>query len=102
MLFNNGNEIELDIKHKISNYIKNTDNIDINYLSSLIRVYLHELRIIKEVDGFFISEIIDNTFFISYIKNSEPFKLNISLLLEMRNIKIEKIKSNQVVNTFFI
>lgn len=99
ILFNTTKDIELDIKSKISKYLKDDTNISINMLSSVVWNYLHELKNIHEIESFQVSEIYkeNNSFNISFYKNCELCEFNISMIIEIRNIKIEKIKSNKVI-----
>lgn len=93
MLFKEIKDIEQNIKYRISNFIKseNYKTIDIKYITSLISTYLIEIKNIKEISGYIISIIDDTSFNIILDKNNEIFTFNVSLFLEMRNIKIKKI-----------
>lgn len=103
MIFNTSKDIESDIKNKLSQYIKdNCENLDFKLLRSIIWVYLRELNIIHELDSYFVSEIVDNNFYIKYTKDNNEYSFNISSIIEIRKIKIEKIKSNKVIKTYFI
>lgn len=98
MLFNSTKDVELDIRKKLSVYLKDSVDINIHMLSAVIWNYLQEVKNIREIQSFSISEvdIEDNSFYISFYKDDIKCKFNISLLIEIRNIKIEKIKSNKV------
>ncbi len=103
MLFDTTKDIELDIKNKLSQYIKtNGENFDFKMLKSAVWVYLRELKIIHELESFFVSDIIDNTFYIEYKKDNEDYTFVVSSVVELRNVKIEKIKSNKIIKTYII
>jgi len=103
MKFQTGKDIEIDIKNRLSEYVKdNSNNLDLNRLKSIVWVYLQELKIRFELESFNVSEIVDDTFHISYTKDNKDYKFTVSSVLEMRSIKIEKIKLNKVVKTYII
>lgn len=98
MIFESGKDIEYDIKNKISYYLKNNEDVNLKTLSSLLSVYLLELKNIGEVNKFDVTSPGKGTFFtVFFIKDNIDFHFNISLVIEMRNIKIEKIKSNKII-----
>lgn len=98
MIFENGKDIEIDIKNKITSYLKNTTDVNLKNLASLLGVYLQELKNINEIDFFYIGIVGNETYFpVSYTKNMNHYHFNISLIIEMRNIKIEKIKANKTI-----
>ena len=99
MIFDNCEAIENDIKNKISSYIKQDNNrADIKGLVSLIRSYLYEMKIIKEIESFDVNEINQNKFNILFYKNDISYKFGISMDLELRNLKIKQIISNKVLD----
>lgn len=103
MLFDTTKDIELDIKNRLSQYIKtNGENFDFKMLKSVVWVYLHELKIIHELESFLVSDIIDNTFYIKYTKDNEDYTFVVSSIVELRNVKIQKIKSNKIIKTYLI
>jgi len=100
MIFNDVKDIELDIRSRLSSYLKVNTDISIGMFTSVIWNYLQEMKNIDEIQSFYVSEPDkeDNSFYISFHKDDKGCKFNISLLIEFRNIKIEKIKSNKVVD----
>lgn len=99
MIFDKCEDIENDIKSKISCYIiQNTNCNDIKELVSIIRSYLYEMKIIKEIDSFVVNEINKNKFDILFQKNSNSYKFGISMDLELRNLKIKQIISNNILD----
>lgn len=99
MIFESGKDIEYDIKNKISYYLKNNEDVNLKSLSSILSVYFQELKNIGEVNKFNITMSDEDTFFnVFFMKDNIDFHFNISLVVEMRNIKIEKIKSNKIIN----
>ena len=99
MIFDNCESIENDIKNKISSYIKqDNDCADIKGLVSLLRSYLYEMKIIHEIEAFDVNEINKNKFNILFYKNGMLYKFDISMDLELRNLKIKQIISNKVLD----
>jgi hypothetical protein len=99
MIFDKCEDIENDIKSKISSYIKqNNDCEDIRDLVSIIRSYLYEMKIIKEIESFDVNEINRNKFDIIFYKDKVSYKFGISMDLELRNLKIKRIISNKVLD----
>lgn len=98
MIFNKCEDIENDIKTKIKSYITQNDNCDnIKELVSLIRSYLYEMKILKEIDYFIVNEINKNKFDILFNKEESSYKFGVSLDLELRKLKINKIISSNVL-----
>jgi len=99
MIFDKCEDIENDIKTKISSYIKqNSECGDIKELVSLIRSYLYEMKIIKEIESFTVNEINRNKFDILFNKGNNSYKFGVSMDLELRNLKIKQIISNKVLD----
>jgi len=99
MIFDKCEDIENDIKSKISSYIKqNNDCGDIKDLVSIIRSYLYEMKIIKEIESFSVDEINRNKFDIIFYKDNKSYKFGVSMDLELRNLKIKRIISNKVLD----
>lgn len=99
MIFETGKDIEKDIKDRISLYLKDNEDVSLKSLSSILFVYLQELKNIGELKEFHVSSPGEETFFtVFYIKDDIIYDFNISLIIEMRNIKIEKIKSNKIIS----
>lgn len=100
MLFKGCKEIEEDIKSKISNYFQYSinDTNDAKTLISLLRSYLYELKIIKEIDSYRVDEINSRKFKIFFIKDSNEYHFSISMDLELRQLKIKKIISNNILD----
>lgn len=97
MIFTSYKNIEQDIKTRISNYIKENENIsDVSNIISLIRSYLHEMKIIKEINNYKVTEINNKEFYINIIHINTEHKFKISIDLEIRNLKINKIKSHNL------
>lgn len=94
MIFEKHLDIEMDIKKRISNYIKLNDEINIKELTSLLSLYLTEMKNINEIEKHNINILTDKTFDIMFVKNGSEYKFNISLIIELRHIKFEKIKNN--------
>lgn len=98
MIFKTGKDIEYDIKNKISYFLKDNEDVNLKSLSSILSVYLQELKNIGEVNKFFVTSPDKETFFtVFFTKDSIDFHFDISLIIEMRNIKIEKIKANKII-----
>lgn len=97
MIFDRCEDIESDIKTKISSYIKNNNNGDIKDLVSIIRSYLYEMKIIKEIQSFNVDEINKNKFDIIFSKENNLYKFGVCMDLELRNLKIKRIISNNVL-----
>lgn len=98
MIFENGKDIEYDIKSKISSYLKDGEDVNLKSLSSILFVYLQELKNIGELNEFKVESPNEKTFFsVFFIKDDIKHQFNISFIIEMRNIKIEKIKSNKII-----
>jgi len=94
MLFNSINDINIDIHRRIEYYLMNNiEHKDINYIISLIRSYLTEIKNIKDIDYFDVS-IIDNNIQIYICKDVDKQEITINLDMEVRKIKINKIKSS--------
>lgn len=94
MLFNSINDINIDIHRRIEYYLMNNiEHKDINYIISLIRSYLTEIKNIKDIDYFDVS-IIDNNIQIYICKDIDKQEITINLDMEVRKIKINKIKSS--------
>lgn len=99
MIFNKCEDIENDIKSKISSYITQNNNFDdIRDLVSIIRSYLYEMVIIKEIQSFDVDEINKNKFDIVFYKDNNLYKFGVSMDLELRNLKIKRIISNKVLD----
>jgi len=99
MIFDNCKDIENDIKDRISFYMKQNNEItDIKDLVSLLRSYLYEMKILKEIQSFDVNEINKNKFNILFYKNDISYKFGISMDLELRNLKIKQIISNKVLD----
>ena len=99
MIFETGKDIEHDIKYKISCYLKDNEDVNLKTLSSLLSVYLQELKNIGEVGKFDVTSPCKETYFtVFFTKDNLDYHFNISLIIEMRNIKIEKIKSNKIIS----
>ena len=99
MIFNKCEDIENDIKTKISCYITQDDKCDdIKELVSHIRTYLYELKIIKEIESFTVNEINRNKFDILFSKDKNSYRFGVSMDLELRNLKIKQIISNKVLD----
>jgi len=98
MIFDKCEDIENDIKTKIKSYITINNNCDdTKNLVSIIRSYLYEMKIIKEIDSYDVNEITNNKFDINFFKDNMFYKFGVSLDLELRKMKINKIKSNKVL-----
>lgn len=96
MIFNTNKDIEVDIKSKISNYIKQNNDInDIKDIISIIRSYLYEMKIIKEIDSYIVDKVNKDEFEISFNKNNNTSRFIVSMNNEMRLIKIDKIRLNK-------
>lgn len=99
MIFNTSKDIERDIKSKITNYIKQDNNCeDMKRLISILSSYLYEMKIIKEIESYTIDEINKNKINILFYKDNNSYKFGISMDLELRNLKINKIISSNVLD----
>ena len=99
MIFNKCEDIETDIKTKISSYItQNNGCADTKSLVSIIRSYLYEMKNLKEIESFIVNEINREKFDILFNKNQIEYKFGVSMDLEMRNLKIKRIISNKVLD----
>ena len=99
MIFNKCEDIETDIKSKISSYLRqNNDYEDTKGLVSIIRSYLYEMKNLKEIESFIVNEINREKFDISFNKNNISYKFGVSIDLELRNLKIKRIISNKVLD----
>jgi hypothetical protein len=94
MIFDKHLDIEIDIKKRISNYIKINNDFNIKELISLLSLYLTEMKNINEINKYIISNISENSFDIMFEKNNFEYVFNISLINELRFVKFEKIKNN--------
>lgn len=101
MIFNQAVDIEVDIKNRISNYLKDKPSYNIKELTSLLNIYLNELAIIHEIKNYKTTIIDNNSFILLFYKNDIQYKLEISLIIELRNNKIKKIKSHLKEFLFF-
>jgi hypothetical protein len=98
MIFNKGEDIISDIRTKISSYIKqNNDCDDIKNLISIMNSYLYEMKIIKEIESFSVNGINNSKFEVIFSKDDLAYKFYISMDLELRNLKINKITSNKTL-----
>lgn len=95
MIFHNIKNIEDDVFNKITSFLKNNDNKNINDIVTLLGSYLIELKNIKEIDKYMTEIDINssNTIIVYIFKNNEFGKFIIDLDMELRKIKIDKIKS---------
>ena len=96
MIFDNTKDIQDDIYKKISHFLKdNIENKDIQYVISLVRSYLTELKNIKEIDNYQaeIDKTNDNSIIIQITKDNDNCFFTINLDIEVRRLKINKIKS---------
>lgn len=94
MIFENVKDIDDDIHKRIEQYLKNNiENKDINHILSLIRSYLTEVKNIKEIDDWDAS-LKDGKIIIKITKNNDNKLITIDLDVEIRKIKINKIKSS--------
>lgn len=104
MLFDNTKDIQTDIYHKMSNFLmNNTDIIDIKHIISLLRSYLSELKNIKEIDNYQaeIDKTSSNTIIVEIRKDIDVKYFTIDIDMEIRRLKINKIKSSdRVVKNF--
>jgi hypothetical protein len=99
MIFNNNKDIESDIKYRISNYISDPNNDgNVKDLTSMIRTYLHEMKVFKEIESFKVVDINSNKFDIIFTKDENTYRFSVSLDLELRNLKIKKIISNKILD----
>lgn len=99
MIFNKCEDIENDIKSKISCYITQNDGCDdTKGLVSIIRSYLYEMKNLKEIESFIVNEINKSKFDILFNKNDVPYRFGVSIDLELRNLKIKQIISNKVLD----
>ena len=96
MIFDKCEDIERDIKSKIFSYITINNNCNTKDLVSIIRSYLYEMKLIKEVDSYSVDEISMNKFNIHFVRCSICYMFGVSLDLELRNMKINKIKSSNI------
>ena len=96
MIFNNCEDIEIDIKTKISKYMSQTNN-DIKGLVSIILSYLYEMKNIKEIETYSLYEINKNEFSITFSKDKQSHNFYTSLSSELRKIKIKKIYQRKVL-----
>ena len=97
MLFKTSKEVELNIKLRIKEYVKDNLGVSLKHLSSLLSVYLLQLKSIREIDSFKISDDIndgDGSFGLMFIRGGEKIELCISVMFEI----INKIKYNKVVS----
>ncbi len=97
MIFNSSDDIKKDIKNKISEYLKDILNqnlkVDTNNIISLLRSYLYELQIRKEINNSNIEDDKKNYMItIEFIFNEKIEKIVIDLYSEIRKIKIDKIQ----------
>ena len=104
MIFENGKDIEIDIKNKLSSYIKYTgyNNLNLKTIIPILSSYLIEMKNINEINDYRVTKLSDISFNVFFTKNNIDYDLVISLLLEMRSIKIEKLKSNKIVKTYMV
>jgi hypothetical protein len=99
MIFNKCEDIENDIKTKISCYLTHNDGCeDIKGLVSIIRSYLYEMKNLKEIESYIVNEINKEKFDILFNKNDISYRFGVSIDLEMRNLKIKRIISNKVLD----
>ena len=90
MIFNNMNDIQLDIKEKLISYISTNKDVNLNFVLSLLCSYLKELSNIKEINNY--STYVENDeIFISILRDEEIFDFNINILMETRIMKINRI-----------
>ena len=104
MIFNTYKDIETDLKNKISEYIKiSNDTIsDMNNIISIIRTYLYEMKIINEISEYKVEILDKNRFIINIEKNDTKYKFEVSVKLEIRNLKINKLKSHDIIIKYLI
>lgn len=96
MIFENNIDIEKDIISKIKIYVADNPNETIvKDIASFIHVYLYELRAIKEIKTYSISNDDDNIY-IEINKNNEELSFKICLFDEIRKFKIDKILSRKL------
>lgn len=97
MIFNSSNDIKCDIVDKISEHmiycISNNQVIDRNNIISLIRTYLHELKIRKFINKYDVDKL-DGNILINFEYNNESNNINIDLYNQLRKLKIKKICKN--------
>lgn len=100
LIFKDINDIKKDIISKIGRYIIDNDITDFNNFSykeiyPLIKVYLRELKKIKEIDDFS-AIIFKDKITVSIYLNEERKDIHIKLDNILRKIKISKIKNNKI------
>lgn len=99
MLFNSISDINSDIRERVQCYLMNNiDHKDNNYIISLIRSYLTEIKNIKDIDHFHVS-IIDNDIHVYISRYNDKQDMIINLDMEIRKIKINKIKSSDNIKS---
>jgi hypothetical protein len=101
MIFNSSDDIKKDIKNRIYEYLKDILNqnlkVDTNNIISLLRSYLYELQIRKEIINSNIEDDKKNYMItIEYIFNDKMEKIIIDLYSEIRKIKIDKIQNHNL------
>jgi len=106
MIFNTSEDIKKDIKLKVSNYLKETigqgTNIDTNNIISLLRSYLYELKIRKEVTDSTINDHRNFTINVNFVRDNETIDFDIDLFNELRKLKIIKIKDHDNLMKYFV
>lgn len=101
MIFNSIKDIINDLNNRVEYYLINSiEYKDVNYIVSLIRSYLTEIKNLKEIDYFNVL-IINDKIEIDICKDSVNQHIIIDLEVQVRKIKINKIKSsNSYINPF--
>jgi len=100
MLFNDINDIKDSIRKNLSNYLKdNMHDIDNKMILSLLRSYLQELKSIKEIVKY-IAAMDNNKIIISIDKDDKIENFIIDIDIEIRKIKINKIKNIDIKNFY--
>lgn len=97
MIFRNITDIKKDILDKIDKYLSDYNNvIDTKHIVSLLKTYLYELKIRKEIEAYQTNMIKTNntSLFVEITKddNIETFLINVDT--ELRKLKIKKINNN--------
>lgn len=96
MIFKDIKEIKKDIYSRIFEHIQINVDIDIPHIVSLLKPYLFELQIKKEIDGYQtnIVKTQKNTLFVEITKNNIINSFIINVDIELRKLKINKINNN--------
>jgi hypothetical protein len=103
MIFNSVKDIQNDIYIKISSFLKdNINNKDIKNIISLLRSYLMELKNIREIDNYQTEIENKTTIIVQILKGTDNCFFTIDLDLEVRRLKINKIKSTDISIKMFL